>query len=527
MAESTPTKSGTRTRKRRGRANPPVTRSNADAFLLDPDFTSRAGFGFLDSDRLAFMKTRVLQLLGDYGVMVVHPEARAALLKAGAFDGDKVGRLRLPEGLINEALAATPKQVTLAGKIRAYDLNLPRTDGGFVLRTGTGGHGYVDPRDASYRNMDLAAVSDIVAVANDLEQVGFIAHPFVHGVPEVTADIHSYARITANTSKHVWMQPYQKENIEYLMKIAAIAAGGEDRLRAHPSTSVITCSFSPLEFKYMDTDVIIQAGKYGVPVHACSLPSAGGTAPLSAPASALMAVAEIVGMTTMAHVLAPGNPMIATPLMFALDMRTGSALQSSVEAMQAANMAIQLVKQGFGLVAHTYGSGSDTPDADHQSMAERAMLMQNIALAGADILGGIGQLECATVFSPVQAVLDNEIGAMTRRFIRTPRIDAETLNWDEMSSIRVGGHFLDSDHTVKSCRDQLIPGVFLRQGRDDYEADGRRGAFEQARDRALAAIAAAPEQGVLSEERNREIAALAARADEHIVRVYQGAVQVI
>ena len=139
-----------------------------------------------------------------------------------------------------------------------------------------------------------------------------------------------------------------------------------------------------------------------------------------------------------------------------LDMRTGSALQSSVEAMQAANMAIQMVKQGFGLIAHTYGSGSDTPDADHQSMAERAMLMQNIALAGADILGGVGQLECATVFSPVQAVLDNEIGAMIRRFIRTPEITDASLNWGEMSSIRVGGHFLDSDHTVKECRDQLI-----------------------------------------------------------------------
>ncbi len=528
MAENTPDTSPQKTtQKRRGRANPPITRSNADAFSLDPDFTGRAGFGFLDSDRMAYMHARVLQLLGDYGVMVVHPAAQAALLKAGATKGDKAGRLRLPAGLINEALAATPQQVRLAGKTRACDLALPRRDGGFVLRTGTGGHGYVDPRDASYRNMDLAAVGDIVAVANDLEQVGFIAHPFVHGVPEVTADIHSYAKITANTHKHVWMQPYQKENVEYLMKVAAIAAGGEDQLRANPSTSVITCSFSPLEFKFMDTEVIIQAGQYGVPIHACSLPSAGGTAPLSAPASALMAVAEIVGMTVMAHLLAPGTPVIATPLMFALDMRTGSALQSSVEAMQAANMAIQMVKQGFGLIAHTYGSGSDTPDADHQSMADRAMLMQNIALAGADILGGVGQLECATVFSPVQAVLDNEIGAMVRRFIRTPRIDAESLNWDEMSCVTVGGHFLDSNHTVKECRDQLIPRVFQRQGRDDYEAGNRRGAFEAARDRALGTIAAAPEGGVLDPDQNREIAMLAAKADEHIVRVYQGAVQTI
>ena len=177
-----------------------------------------------------------------------------------------------------------------------------------------------------------------------------------------------------------------------------------------------------------------------------------------------MAVAEVVGMVPMSHVLSPGLPVIATPLMFALDMRTGSALQSSVEAMQAASLSIQLVKHGFGLMAHTYGSGSDTPDSDHQSMAERALLMQTVSLSGADILGGIGQLECATVYCPVQAVLDNELGGMARRFLRVPEIDDAALNFDEMLKVPVGGHFLDSDHTVAGRGGQHTPGTFQRIG---------------------------------------------------------------
>jgi hypothetical protein len=93
--------------------------------------------------------------------------------------------------------------------------------------------------------------------------------------------------------------------------------------------------------------------------------------------------------------------------------------------------------------------------------------------------------------------------------------------------IRAGGHFLDSPHTIATCRDQLTPRVFKRQGRDDYEKSGRRTAFDEAREAALAAIAAAPEQGVLSEEQEREIAALATHADVHIVAAYAGAVSVI
>lgn len=185
------------------------------------------------------------------------------------------------------------------------------------------------------------------------------------------------------------------------------------------------------------------------------------------------------------HVLAPGKPVIAAPLMFTLDMRTGSAMQACVESRQAAAMAIQVMKQGFGLIVHTYGSGSDTPDVDLQSMAERAPLGEAVVLAGADILGGVGQLPCATVFSPVQAVFDNEPGAMLRRSLRVPAVHAESLNWAEIRINRPGRHFLDSRHTLKYCRDQFEPRTFLRDDRHSYEASGHRTAFEAARDLCL------------------------------------------
>jgi trimethylamine--corrinoid protein Co-methyltransferase len=125
-------------------------------------------------------------------------------------------------------------------------------------------------------------VDEIAAVASTLDEVGFIAHPVrAWRAFEVTArTATAIGRLIGRTPKHVWMQPYQWENVDYLMKIAAIAAGGEAALRANPITSCITCSFTPLEFKYMDTHVIIKAGEYGIPLHACSLPSSGGTAPL-------------------------------------------------------------------------------------------------------------------------------------------------------------------------------------------------------------------------------------------------------
>ncbi len=507
-------------RGRKGRRNAIAERAaitQPGAFKQAEPVLPRPQFSFLSEADLEQIKIRALDLLEQHGVAVVHQEANAAMRKAGAIEGREPDRLRLPRRMVEEALLATPKQVTLCGRNSDRDIALPRRDGGFIMRTGTGAHGLIEPETGKYRNLMIDDVPAIARLANGLDQVGFIAHPFCYGVHELTSDIHAVGSMVANTDKHIWLQPYNVENVDYLLKIVTIAAGGEQHLKTRPIASCIMCAFTPLEFKVMDVEVLIQCGRAGVPVHACSLPSAAGTAPITVAGNVLMAVTEILAMITLGHVLSPGLPIIATPLMFTLDMRTGMALHACVESLQAKAMAIDVLKRGFGLVAHTYGAGSDTPDVDGQSMAERAMLGQIVALSGADILGGVGQLEGATVFSPVQAVLDNELGGFYRSLIRSPEINDETFNWQEISRIGIGSHFLDSPHTLKYCRSQHLPDIFQRMGRDDYEAQKRAGSFEAAREKAIELINADPVDGLPDAGQVAEIANVVAAADRHII----------
>ncbi len=495
----------------------------ATAFVASENPRPRPRLEMAGRDAREAITARAFDLLADHGVAVVHEGAFNALKKAGARPGREASRLRLPRDMVAEALAATPKSVTLCGKTPARDLHLPRADNGFVMRTGTGGHGYIEPVSRAYRNMEISDVSTIARLANGLDQVGFIAHPFAYGVHELTSDIHGVAQLITHTDKHNWIQPYNYENVEYLIKIATIAAGGEDALRARPISSVIMCSFSPLEFKVMDVEALIQSGRAGLPVHACSLPSAGGTAPLSVAGNVLMAVAEIMAMVTLAHILVPGTSVIATPLMFTLDMATGQALQSCPESLQAKALVVEVLGQhGLGLVTHTYGMGADTPDSDRQSMTERMALGQAVTTAGVDIMGGVGQLETATVFCPVQAVLDDEAGGYLRALNEAPEITDETMNWDEVSKIGIGAHFLDSPHTLANCRSQYRPEVFQRQGRDDYDAADRAGAWEAARDKALALIKAPLPEGLPDEGQVAEIDSIVAHADKAIIGKSQG-----
>ncbi len=440
----------------------------------------RPVFGFYPDNQIDELRERSLRLLENHGVAIEHEEACKLLDAAGASKTSDGKFYKLPRQLIEQALAATPKRVELCAKDPGWDLSLPRHDGTFTMRTGTGAHGFIDAENGDYRNLQLSDIDTIARLGSQLDQVGFIAHPFVAGVPEITADIHGVAQLITQTQKHIWLQPYEHKNVEYLMRIVAAAAGGEQQLRERPIASCIVTAFTPLEFKRMDIEAIRQSARYGIPIHACSLPSAAGTAPITMPGVVVMAAAEILAMAVLAHLFDASMPVIATPLIFSLDVRTGRSLQSSIEVLQGVSIAVQLMKHGFGLVTHTYGAGSDTPAPGPQAQAEAALRSQLTALAGADILGGVGQLECATVFSPIQAILDNELGGMLNKYLQASNVDDESTAWGALENIDQGGNFLSDEHTVRHCRNMFIPKVFQREDRDSYEANNRRDILDTA-----------------------------------------------
>jgi len=276
------------------------------------------------------------------------------------------------------------------------------------------------------------------------------------------------------------VQPYTAGSVEYLIKLSIAAAGGEANLKSNPPVSLIACALTPLNFKNMDLNIIMQCARYGIPLHLCSLPGAGSTGPITEPGVALLSVAEILAMLATAQVIQPGIPIIATPIIFSTDMGTGSSLQASVESIRGSALAVQFLKTAFEIPTHTYGIGTDSPEMDGQCMSEGALRSVLIGVSGADILGGSGQIETATTISPVQLVLDNEVFGMVRRTVMGITLDNETMAWEDLMNIEPGGHFLTTDHTLRHCRDSLLPINFTRVPRDSEGQKGSVGLVERA-----------------------------------------------
>jgi trimethylamine:corrinoid methyltransferase-like protein len=182
----------------------------------------------------------------------------------------------------------------------------------------------------------------------------------------------------------------------------------------------------------------------------------------------------------MAQLVQPGVPIINTSLQFSADMQTGRSLQSTPHAMRQSALFVQLMQKGFGIPAHTYGSGCDSAETDEQCMTERALQTMLIAASGASVLGAAGQLEVACAISPVQLVIDNETFRLTKSILADMSFDDDSLAMDVMMDVAPGGQFLTHAHTLSHCRDHLLPINFCPDDRSTWEIKKKGSLFKRA-----------------------------------------------
>ena len=477
-----------------------------------------SNFSFLDSESVNDLRNRVFDLLENHGVKLdQHPEMFKILKDAGVQVDSDAGVVKFPRSIMENFIEQAPKNFILGAREKEKILELPRPDGTFYARTGTGAHGWIEPDKNTYRKVTVGDLANWAKLINGLDEISFVPFLFSNDVPMETADIHGLSTLLKNTDKHVWVQPYSAGSIEYLINLGRAVAGGDQALKNNPVISMIACSLTPRAFKYMDIEVILQSSRAGLPIHACSLPGAGGTAPATLPAVILLATAEILAMLAMAQAVAPGTPIVASPIIFSMDMQTGRSLQSSVEALKCASGAVQFIKAAFDLPTHNYGSGSDAPNVDGQSMSERAMLSTLMGVSGLDILGGAGQLEVATAVSPLQLIVDNEVIGMLRQIIAGLTYDAEHLAWDTIVETKPGDHFLMSEHTLRHCREGYTPHNFTRLNREDWEREGSKSLSERAL-QLYHSLMDKDNDCMLAEDLTAEVNSIVASADKSLVQ---------
>ena len=100
--------------------------------------------------------------------------------------------------------------------------------------------------------------------------------------------------------------------------------------------------------------------------------------------------------------------------------------------------------------------------------------MQMTALAGANMIYGLGMIDLGMTLDFGQLVVDNEIAKMTRRILQGIPVSEDTIALEVIRKVGAGGHFLTEPHTLKNMRAlQAQTKLFDRQPYAQWELAGR------------------------------------------------------
>lgn len=164
----------------------------------------------------------------------------------------------------------------------------------------------------------------------------------------------------------------------------------------------------------------------------------------------------------------------------------------------------------YGLPVNVYGFSTNAHTLDLQNGAERALNAVTPALAGADELSGIGEMEAGVMGSYAQLVCDNEIAAGIRRLRAGLQADQDALAVEVIATaLRSSRNFLAQPHTKRYLRSGEISLTQLAERRswEVWEREHRQGMTDRAQDQA-GKILAQHQVPPLSDHQERELDAI-------------------
>ena len=106
------------------------------------------------------------------------------------------------------------------------------------------------------------------------------------------------------------------------------------------------------------------------------------------------------------------------------------------------------------------------------------------ALAGANLIYGLGMIEMGMTIDFGQLVMDNEFAKMIKFVLNGIPVNDETLATDVIHEIGIGKDFLSHDTTYNYMRSQTQPKLIDRRTREEWKAAGGTDIHQRAQEEA-------------------------------------------
>jgi trimethylamine--corrinoid protein Co-methyltransferase len=384
-----------------------------------------------------------LRVLSEVGITLPHPGVKELLLEAGATI--KEDRILLSPDLVEQAIASCGKKTSTRGR-NGEEIVLG--DGTLQWHNLGGARDVYDPGSGQPHQATLEDVRDSTRLLDALDQVTTITPFFTpQDVPGELMSLVMYRHALPHTTKPLHGPGVQTpQAVKYTIRMAEVIG---------PADKVLTLSVSPvspMSFPAQLVEAIVEIARSGVPFGHLPCPTAGTTAPFSLAGALTQQNAEVLACIVIVQLINPGLPVIYCGRLAMMEPRTGSSVWGGVELGIASAATVQ-IGHHYDLPVNVYGFSTNAHTLDIQSGYERTLNAILPALAGADELSGIGEMEAGVTGSYAQMVCDNEIAGSVRRVLRGFLVNEDSLAVDVIDKVmKETRNFLAEPHSIKYLR---------------------------------------------------------------------------
>jgi trimethylamine--corrinoid protein Co-methyltransferase len=439
------------------------------------------GFQVLSEDQKAYIHQATLELLRRTGVRVMVSEVRDLLAKAGCWTSDE--RVRIPPHLIDWAIRVAPNRVVLCNRRGEPAMSLERHNS--FYGTGSDTPYVIDPHTGKRRHTVLEDIANVSRVVDALPNIDFImCMGIASDVPESISDLYHFKAMVTNTEKPIVFTAWNRNNLENIIEMAQLVAGGKESLQRNPFCALYSEPIAPLVHGTESCHKLLYIASEGLPVVYTPGLMSGASSPVTMAGTVVQANAEHLSGLLICQLIREGTPVFGGSGMMSMDMATGQVAYGTPEFMLCL-AALSEMCHYYDLPVFSFAGCSDSKVFDQQAAAEGAMWMMISALSGGNLIHDVGYIESGLTSSHEMLVSMDEVAGFVKYLMRGIEITDDTLALDVIDRVGPGGHFLNEDHTFRLFRKNWFPKLSDKQNREDWEQSGQLTLGDRARDRVL------------------------------------------
>ncbi len=474
----------------------------------------------MSEDEQLKIHEKSIKILEEVGVKFLSDKALQVLEKNGARVDYSEKLAKIPRAMVDQALTNAPRSFALGARNPEFDVAYPSAHTGYVLDGGG-----VFTYDYKKGERRYSTLEDCEQAFRIFEEMSLGSYVWPHSVPDLekthpnSSQIYLDLKALMFTSKHVQDELTDPREVPYMIEGMAAILGSEDAVRERKIYSVCYCTLAPLTHDGGMSEALMDLSEFEIPILVFPMPCAGSTGPASLFSNIAMGNAEALSAVVLFQMAHPGTPLIYGDASGSTEFSSGGFLEGSPEMVLMSGARGEMA-EFYGLPNTQAGCLTDAKAPGPQAVMEKLLTTLPLVLNGVDYVQGPGAIETSATLCLEQIVVDEEIARLCKRMRDGIDTSNERDFYEDIKSVKPGGHFLTQASTLKSCRSEefLMPLLSDRSSFESWVNLGKPDLYEKAHEK-VEEILSTPQKHPLSDDVVGKLEEIMRRAEEELKEV--------